>query len=88
MQKIQLNKYIIYGGIVGIAVIGVAIGMIGSSTLARRNHLKEIEGNIVDQGKEAHISGSLLEIKQKIDGRRHNRRRTFKAGTAVYTRFI
>ena len=67
MQKIQLNKYIIYGGIVGIAVIGVAIGMIGSSTLARRNHLKEIEGNIVDQGKEAHISGSLLEIKQKID---------------------
>lgn len=29
--------------------------------------MEDIEGNIVDQGEEAHISGSLLEIKGKID---------------------
>lgn len=41
----------------------------GSTTLQRRKHLKDIEANIVDESSntEAHISGSLLEIKEKID---------------------
>ena len=45
------------------------MAVVGSNTLERRKHLKEIEGDIVDTStnSEAHITGSLLEIKQKID---------------------
>lgn len=43
--------------------------MYGSNTLQRRKHLEDIEGNIIDETNNAqsHISGSLLEIKEKID---------------------
>lgn len=67
MKKIKLNRHILYATVVGIAIVGIIIGIVGSSTLERRKHLKEIEGNIVDKGEEAHISGSLLKIKEKIN---------------------
>lgn len=45
------------------------MGIIGSSTLQRRKHLQDIENNIIDlsHNDKSHISGSLLEIKEKID---------------------
>ena len=41
----------------------------GSTTLERRKHLKQIEDNIVDASLEqnSHITGDLLDIKNKID---------------------
>lgn len=67
LKKIKLNKYLIAGIITGIVTVVVGIVLVGSNTLNRRQHLKDIEGNIVDEGQEAHISGSLLEIKEQIE---------------------
>lgn len=67
LQKRKLNKYILGAIIAGIIIIIAFIIVLGSNTLARRKHLKDIEGNIVDQGEEAHISGSLLKIKEQIE---------------------
>lgn len=62
------KKYVIIGG-VAIAIIGVTVILFGSTTLQRRKHLKEIESNIVDESinGNSHITGDLLEIKNKID---------------------
>lgn len=62
------KKYVIIGG-VSIAIIGVTVIVFGSTTLQRRKHLKEIENNIVDESinGNSHITGDLLEIKNKID---------------------
>lgn len=62
------KKFIIFGLIIIFSVIILVIIM-GSNTIQRRQHLKEIEANIVDTSKnqESHITGSLLEIKEKID---------------------
>lgn len=67
LQKKKLNRYLLGGIIAGIAIVVAGIAVIGSNTLNRRKHLQDIEGNIVDQGEEAHISGSLLKIKQQIE---------------------
>ena len=69
LQKGKINKKLIIGGSIAIIFIMVLVGVVGSSTLQRRKHLKQIEGNIVDTqtGQEAHISGSLLKIKQSIE---------------------
>lgn len=67
LRKIKLNKYLLVGIISGIVIVVVGIVLVGSNTLNRRQHLKDIEGNIVDEGQEAHISGSLLEIKEQIE---------------------
>ncbi len=68
-QKGKINQKVIVGGIVAIATIGLIVVTVGSSTLQRRNHLREIEKNIVDTAsqEEAHVTGSILEIKEKID---------------------
>lgn len=69
IHKVQLNIYIIIGAVCAIIAIFVFVGIVGSTTLQRRKHLEDIEGNIVDKtsNEQSHISGSLLEIKEKID---------------------
>lgn len=69
LHKVQLNKNILIASICTILVIVIGVGIFGSSTLKRRKHLEDIEGNIIDKtnNAESHISGSLLEIKEKID---------------------
>lgn len=69
LQKGKINKKLILGGSIAIVLIVIIIGIVGSSTLQRRKHLKQIEGNIIDTqtNQEAHISGSLLKIKQSIE---------------------
>ena len=65
----KINKKFVASGIIAILAVVLIVAVVGSNTLERRKHLKEIEGDIVDTStnSEAHITGSLLEIKQKID---------------------
>lgn len=69
LNRVQLDKNILIGSISAIVLITIVVGLVGSSTLQRRKHLKDIEGNIIDEtsNTQSHISGSLLEIKEKID---------------------
>lgn len=69
LHKAQLNKNILIGSIIAIIAIVIMVGVVGSTTLQRRKHLEDIEGNIIDKtnNEQSHISGSLLEIKEKID---------------------
>lgn len=69
LHKVQLNKNVLIISLCAIIVVVIAVGVVGSSTLQRRRHLQDIEGNIVDEANndKSHISGSLLEIKEKID---------------------
>lgn len=69
IRKGKLNKKIIIGGIAVIATIILVTITIGSTTLQRRKHLQDIEKDIVDvaNNQESHITGSLLEIKEKIE---------------------
>lgn len=69
LNKAQLNKNILIGSICAIVIVTGVVGVAGSTTLQRRKHLKDIEANIIDESNnaESHISGSLLEIKEKID---------------------
>ncbi len=69
LNRVQLNKNILIGSISAIVLVTIVVGVVGSTTLQRRKHLKDIEGNIIDEASntESHISGSLLEIKEKID---------------------
>lgn len=68
-QKGKMNPKLIIGGISTIVLIGVVVVTVGSTTLQRRKHLQEIEKDIVDtnQQQEAHVTGSILEIKEKIE---------------------
>ena len=63
------NKKLIVGVIVGIAIMITTIICVGSTTIQRRKHLQEIESDIFDASKneESHITGNLLEIKNKIE---------------------
>lgn len=69
IKKRKWNKKMLIGGVLGMILVAILIGTVGSATIQRRKHLKEIEGNIVDQSTNqvAHISGDLLEIKDQID---------------------
>lgn len=69
LHKSQLNKKILIGSVCAIIVVIAIVGIVGSTTLQRRKHLEDIEGNIIDEtnNEKSHISGSLLEIKEKID---------------------
>lgn len=69
IHKTQLNRKIIIGAVVVLSMVAVIVVIVGSNTLQRRKHLQDIEGNIIDQAtnEPAHISGSLLEIKEKIE---------------------
>ena len=69
IRKAKVNKKIIIGGIGAVLIVVVIVALVGSNTIERRKHLKEIESDIVDEStnQEAHITGSLMEIKEKID---------------------
>ena len=65
----KVNKKFVACGIIAVLVVVLVVAVAGSNTLERRKHLKDIEGDIVDTStnEQAHITGSLMEIKQKID---------------------
>lgn len=69
IQKVKISKKTIVGGIAVVAIIILVVITIGSTTIQRRRHLQNIENNIIDEksNQVAHITGSLLEIKEKID---------------------
>lgn len=69
IKKDKINKKFILGGLGAIIIVVVIVSLVGSNTIERRKHLKEIESDIVDEStsQEAHITGSLMEIKEKID---------------------
>lgn len=69
MKKVQLDKKIIIGVVIALSIVAIVIVIVGSNTLQRRKHLQNIEGNIIDKetNEQSHISGSLLEIKEKIE---------------------
>lgn len=68
-KKGKFNLKIIVGGIATITTILLVIITIGSTTLQRRKHLQEIEKNIMDtaSNEEAHVTGNILEMKEKIE---------------------
>lgn len=65
----KVNKRIVGIGAGLIVVISICIVIFGSTTLERRKHLKEIENDISDENLKdnSHITGDLLDIKNKID---------------------
>lgn len=65
----KINKKVLTIGLVAIATVVGVVAIFGSSTFQRRKHLQDIEQNIVDESKneQSHITGDLLNIKQKID---------------------
>lgn len=67
----KINKKLVIIGGTSIALIILVTGLVGSNTFTRRQHLKDIEANIVDSSnnEEAHLTGSLMEIKDKIDNK-------------------
>lgn len=69
LHKVKINKKFIVINAIALIVIGLTVVILGSATIQRRKYLKEIEGNIVDESinENAHITGDLLEIKNKID---------------------
>lgn len=69
VKKTQLDKRVVIGSVGAVILVFIIVAVVGSNTLQRRKHLQEIEDNIVDEttASQSHISGSLLEIKEKID---------------------
>ena len=65
----KVNKKGVAIGTSALIILAIFITIFGSTTIERRKHLKEIEGNILDESQEgnSHITGDLLEIKNKID---------------------
>lgn len=64
-----INKKLIFIGVGIIAVILIIVVSFGSTTLQRRKHLRDIESDIIDETSQqnSHITGSTLEIKEKIE---------------------
>lgn len=69
IHKGKINKKVVLACIASIAIVLLVIITIGSTTLQRRKHLESIEKNIQDEEtmEEAHVTGSILEIKEKIE---------------------
>lgn len=67
----KINKKIVIVGGTSLALIILTIFLVGSNTFTRRQHLKDIEANIIDSSnnEKAHLTGSLMEIKDKIDNK-------------------
>lgn len=65
----KLNKKVLIIGIVAIATIVGAIAIFGSNTLQRRKDMQDKEQTIIDKSKneQAHITGDLLDIREKIE---------------------
>ena len=69
IHKTKINKKAVAIMISGIAIVLLVVVTVGSVTLQRRKHLSDIEQNIQDEktSNEAHVTGSILEIKEKIE---------------------
>ena len=69
IKRKKVNKKTIVGGIAVVATVLLIVITVGSTTLQRRKHLRDIENNIIDESNNqtSHITGSLLEIKENID---------------------
>ena len=69
IHKAKINKKQIAAILIIFLVIVVSITYFGSNTLERRKHLKDVEDDIFDvtTGKTAHVTGDLLDLKEKID---------------------
>ena len=65
----KINKRMVGIGAGLIVAISICVVIFGSTTLERRKHLKEIESDIADENLKdnSHITGDLLDIKNKID---------------------
>ena len=68
IAKAKINKKVIAICIFGVCAVILVVIAVGSTTLQRRKHLESIEGNIIDENinAEAHVTGSILEIRNKI----------------------
>ena len=66
-NKEKIKKKIVIG-IATISIIVLGVMAVGSATIQRRKHLHDIEKNIFDETKkqEAHITGDLMDIRDKI----------------------
>lgn len=69
LKNEKVNKKLVIIASISIVAIALLVVIFGSTTLERRKHLKQIEDNIVDAYLEqnSHITGDLLDIKNKID---------------------
>lgn len=69
LKNKKLDKKVIICISVAVVSIGILVTIFGSATFERRKHLKNIENDIIDESLEgkSHITGDLLEIKNKID---------------------
>ena len=69
LKNKKVNKKLVFIASISIIAIALLVVIFGSTTLERRKHLKQIEDNIVDASLEqnSHITGDLLDIKNKID---------------------
>lgn len=65
----KVNKKTVGIGTSLIVIISIGVVIFGSTTIERRKHLKDIESDILDENQvgNSHITGDLLEIKNKID---------------------
>ena len=71
LNKQKFNRKTILLIVAGICAILLVVIAVGSSTIQRRQHLNNIQKNIVDENTniESHVTGSILEIKQGIDNK-------------------
>ena len=71
LNKQKLNKKTVLLVVAGICAVLLVVIAVGSSTIQRRQHLNNIQKNIVDENTniESHVTGSILEIKQGIDNK-------------------
>ena len=71
LHKQKFNKRVILLVVAGICAVLLVVIAVGSSTVQRRQHLKDIQKDIVDENTniESHVTGSILEIKQAIDNK-------------------
>jgi len=65
----KMNKKIMVFGIISIVAIISVVALFGSATIQRRQHLQNMEQSIFDNtlNSQAHLTGDLLEIKEKIE---------------------
>lgn len=65
----NINKKFLIIGVVAIVIMLIIVICVGSTTIQRRKHLREIESDIIDNSnnENSHITGSILEIKERIE---------------------
>ena len=65
-KKIKV-RYILIFAIVAIAIVG-GVFVFGSNTIQRRQHLKDIESNIIDEhtNEVSHVTGDITKLRNKI----------------------